>query len=448
MRTREESVWVTSASTAPRDGSPPRVARRRHPRRPHPRRGLSIIYVGVFLLVLIGVVSLAVDVGRVRLARAQVQNATDAAAHAAARSLPLGQAAVEDAAVAAGQDNHVIDQDDATGQRVNPGLEIFPEQDLEVGVWDPSQRTFTPLEDRGNTRTDERRAANAAYVVGRRIKARQNPIPLIFAPVVGVFSADVEQRAIAYVRGGPHDFGFVGIERIGSNGNGATIDSMVDGRNGRGGGVASDGNIDLGNGDVYGDARPGMGDYSVSQGPNSVVTGWMANLDYKLVDLYPPATVPAGAAPFTPPEKNNADYVFPPGGVSPSYDPSRPRTFKIDELSLKGNADIVVKGYVALYVTGNVAIEGTHVSNDGKPENPAQFSVYVVGAGTTVDVGGKATQYMHLYAPQSTVNVHGGNKMDFYGWIVGRTLSFLGKSNLHYDESQKDATAFKISLVR
>ena len=82
------------------------------------------------------------------------------------------------------------------------------------------------------------------------------------------------------------------------------------------------------------------------------------------------------------------------------------------------------------------------------PPDPSRFEVDVVGANTTVDLGGSTTQYLHLNAPQSAVIVHGGANTNYYGWIVGKTLSFIGGSNLHYDETRNDGEPYKISLVK
>ena len=48
--------------------------------RPGDRSGLSIIYVIILLVVLIAFVGFAVDVGRIRLVRSQLQTAAEAAA--------------------------------------------------------------------------------------------------------------------------------------------------------------------------------------------------------------------------------------------------------------------------------------------------------------------------------------------------------------------------------
>jgi hypothetical protein len=63
-----------------------------------------------------------------------------------------------------------------------------------------------------------------------------------------------------------------------------------------------------------------------------------------------------------------------------------------------------------------------------------------------VDVGGNAKQYAHIYAPDSTVRVHG--TPGYYGTIIGKTLSFIGTSDLYYDDTIRDMTPFGIRLVK
>src|SRR3954453_18283413 len=88
------------------------------------RRGLSMLYVVVMLTALIGFVSMAVDVGRVRLARTQLQTATDASARAAADSLPISTQTVINNATEAAASNGIIDSDNDNRERTNPGLVI------------------------------------------------------------------------------------------------------------------------------------------------------------------------------------------------------------------------------------------------------------------------------------------------------------------------------------
>ena len=421
----------------------------------HRRRGVSAVLIVIVLLVLIFFVSLAVDFGRVWLAKAEMQTVADAAARAGALSLPESNQQVFDDASDAAMSNPVLDTQKSDvnhlGERTNPGVELEPDDDIVFGRWDGTE--FTELEDLPNTPRDERRAANAVHAWGRRIEDRDNPLPLIFGPVLGIFHSNIERDAIAVITGGPSRFGFVGIDEVTSNGNGATIDSMHFGKLGDDGGVASDGNINLGNGDVYGDVRPGMPDNGltpeITQGPNSEITGWTAPLDFKLKDRpeFKAKSTPVTAVLFTP--DPNADLVLPPTNVTPSNDPDNPKLYVIKtELRLTGNRQIQIRGYVKLYVEGDVKIDGKHVVNNGSPQSPSQFEIYVNKAGSLVDVGGNSTQYVHIHAPLSDVKVHGGNNVQFYGWIVGKTLEFIGTSNLHYDDSRTDSRSYEIRLVK
>ena len=52
------------------------------------RRGMSVLYIVLILIILIFFVSIGVDMGRVRTARSQLQTAADAAAFAGVQKLP------------------------------------------------------------------------------------------------------------------------------------------------------------------------------------------------------------------------------------------------------------------------------------------------------------------------------------------------------------------------
>ena len=96
------------------------------------RRGATMILVGVSLVALVGVMALAIDMGRMYLFRAQVHVSSDAAALAGAERLLREQyAGAADTAVAYGQLNLV---DGAT-----PAISTA---DIEPGVWQGGN--FTP----------------------------------------------------------------------------------------------------------------------------------------------------------------------------------------------------------------------------------------------------------------------------------------------------------------
>jgi Flp pilus assembly protein TadG len=445
-------------------------------RRSARRRGLSVVLVVLILVVLVAFASLAVDFGRVWLARAEMQTVADAAAASGALALPVSQGEVENRAVETASRNPVIDTEksdaDHLGMRTNPGVALEVEEDLAVGIWDPSARTFTELSDDASTpNRDERRMANAVLAVGKRNSERESALPLILAPVLGVFDSDIERPATAYVTSGAKNFGFIGLDWVRADGNDAAIDGP-DGltSDANGGGVASNGDIDLRNADVWGDVRPGI-DQDIITRPNTTITGWAADLDYVLD--YPPQT-------FNKPATNDnavisstfldgTRFVVKSGSVTlPSGTYYFKNTGNKPAWEMSGNANVTITAPATVYVDGDFIMGGNttlrltpagklvsfYVNGDFKqnggniitPGTASDLYVSVTKAGSTVNIGGNPETQMHLYAPVSDVTVNG--TPDFSGWIVGKTLRFLGTSKLHYDGTGNDTTPFTIQLVK
>lgn len=380
------------------------------------RCAFSSVYVVLLLLPLIGFASLAVDMGRVRLARANLQAGADASARAGVSGLPVGTSTAQSRAVTFAADNTCL----------NAPIAVSAATDVELGTWDPAKRKFTAIVSTGKA-NDPIRTANAVHVTAYRTASRNGAVRLAVAAIIGKPTADVSTDAVAYITGGPTRFGIVALDSFSAKGNNVTIDSYnaatetypgVGGFNSNAS-LASNGGIDMGNGDVYGDVRAGIGQ-SISQGPNSEITGWRNDLDQTLV--YPPATVPANAVPL------------------PSASPIPAGTYKTANLS--GN--LTFSGAVTIYVTGNVDLKGnTKVLTSGNL--PANLEIDVVGSGS-VDLGGKSMMYAHVYAPQSDIIMHG--TPGFFGWLVGKTVTLKGTSDIHYDESIQNMTPYKISLVK
>jgi hypothetical protein len=73
----------------------------------------------------------------------------------------------------------------------------------------------------------------------------------------------------------------------------------------------------------------------------------------------------------------------------------------------------------------------------------------MTGAGRSVDISTQTNA--HIMAPLANVTFHGNNSSgDFYGWVVGKTLTVTGNSNLHYDESlpSQDGGQIHSALVK
>lgn len=141
--------------------------------------GVAAVWTLVSLVALSGVVSLAVDWGRVQVVKSELCAAADAAARAGASvaSTTSSSDAIRAAAVAAAGYNS------ADGSPVA----LSPSADVEVGAWDETSHTFTPG---GWT-------FNAVRVRARRTAQSGNAVPLMFGKLVGREASDVTVYAVA-----------------------------------------------------------------------------------------------------------------------------------------------------------------------------------------------------------------------------------------------------------
>ncbi len=160
------------------------------------QRGATAVVVALLMTVLAAFTALVVNVGHVMAVRAQLQNATDAAALAAARELNGTAAGLAEARAAAADfaARHLTDR----GQQVI----VDPAGDVELGHWDetlPRSDAFTPI---GETTPAALEQINAARVRAGREAARSNPVVTYFQGLFSNGSTDVRAESIA-VRGGP-----------------------------------------------------------------------------------------------------------------------------------------------------------------------------------------------------------------------------------------------------
>src|SRR5258706_11290185 len=91
------------------------------------RRGISSAFSIIVLIALCGFVSLAVDLGRVQLAKTELRTATDAAARAAAGGLTTSPAQARASAIAIAAANTC---DGGAVGRISP-------HDIRAGLWCP-----------------------------------------------------------------------------------------------------------------------------------------------------------------------------------------------------------------------------------------------------------------------------------------------------------------------
>ncbi|WP_428940110.1 DUF7305 domain-containing protein [Fontivita pretiosa] len=373
--------------------------------------GLSLVYLCLAMALLMAFASLAVDWGRVQLTRTELRRAADAAARYAVVGLSSGLAAAQENACSVAASN--------TADGTPVILDI--NQDIEFGTWDRTTRKFTVLS--GSART----GANAVRITARRTAQRGNPVPLLFARIIGRAHCDVTASAIAMKKTG---YTLVGIDSVALSGV-ARIDSYnsADGsydpsRAGDKTVVVSNGNITVGSAcTIYGEAHPGPGASLIGA---ASVTGSTAPLPA-------PLSFPM---PSVDPDYNNApiaSYLT----AANDLDMGGKKTYTLNtgvysvrNVSLAGTANLRVRGQVTLYVSGSLLLNGTV---DVQSERPGDFKIRMTAPGTSVSIGGNSALYADLYAPASTVTISGTG--DFFGTVVGKTLSVIGRAGIHYDES-------------
>jgi hypothetical protein len=103
-------------------------------------------------------------------------------------------------------------------------------------------------------------------------------------------------------------------------------------------------------------------------------------------------------------------------------------TYYWSSATLSGGATITVTGATTIYVTGKVDFSGGSVANT--TSIPSNFFLYCTG--TTVTLSGATQTYGVIYAPTADITRSSGTS-DFFGSMVGKTLTLSGGGGLHYD---------------
>jgi hypothetical protein len=396
------------------------------------RRGFALIYTALIMVVLIGFVSFAVDVGRVQLAKTELRAAADASARAGASAVRISAGEAQSRAVAYAAAN------DCLGTPVA----VDPAADLEIGRWDRTTHVFTPL-------SGDLSRANAMRVRVFRTRQRNNPLPLVFAPVIGQATCDAAAVATAAVRGGRVGSGIVGIDWMRLNG--TTLVDSYDSRvgpyssttAGDHGDISSNGPIRLvGTVDVYGIAHPGPAQTDVDDSGTVTITGGVEPLteplDFPPVDANPYKNNNNNAA--IPAQFLKKQVLTLKGGNNLTLTAG---VYYFKGMDCGANSTLTISGPVTIYVVGDVKFAGTINTLNNSPGN---FRINVAGAGT-VDLTGTSDIYADVYAPESSVGI--GGTHDFYGAVVGKDLTISGTADVHYDEAldRYKNTPFKVFLV-
>jgi hypothetical protein len=157
----------------------------------HRRRGIAFVWAAIFLLVLIGVIGLSLDWGKVGLNIQQLQNAADAAALAGAQFVKFDHDAARGHAIAVAAQNYADNND--VSLRDNPTND--PSLDVVVGYWIRQMRVFTPFDPENPGPT------NAVHVTAPRTSdVNDGRLPLIFGSAFGTSDVNALREATAWSR--------------------------------------------------------------------------------------------------------------------------------------------------------------------------------------------------------------------------------------------------------
>jgi hypothetical protein len=380
------------------------------------RRGSTLVYGIIAMVVLIGLTMLSVDLGRAQLIKTELRSAVDGCARYAVRGAGDGTAFTKA--------NWLGAQNSAAGSPLS-----FAAADVEVGSWNATSKSFIV---NGVPRT-------AVRLTGRRT------VTPIFGAYLGAQPLSITVNAVCTVAG--TGYGLIGIDSVSMGGNstasysssGATVPTDK-------GSVASNGNITLGgssqiNGDVYAGVGKSVTGGTVS-GTRGNLTGtlafppgdgtayWAANNN----SLIPGSYFQNGQRHFT---MGNNQNVTLPGGI-----------YVWNDVNIGAGANLTFSGPATIYCYGDFNMNGHATTNLNLPANltiimcPAPNNGKLPG---NLSIGGTAALHATIYAPQSAVTLSGTG--DIYGSVLGKSVSMTGTSKIVYDMSL-DPSAGTITLVK
>lgn len=367
-----------------------------------------MVWAIVAMTALMMFVSLAVDLGRVQLAKTELSRATDAAARYAVSGITSGPATVRSRAKQAVADNTV------------DGVPlVLNDSDIEFGTWDSSSKTFTPVSGSAES------SATIIRITAVRNTSRGNAIPLIFARVLGMTTCNIKSTVV--LKGTYQVNGFVGFGDI-SMKNNTYIGSYNSGTSstpGHGGGkqkgaLVSNGSITGGNNNVI--------DGDLVLGPNGHVDNGVTVNGTTMNE-------PALPKPASPPWNPGVN----PGAIPQSYtvnsDTTLPGgTYWFTYLSI--NATLQFSGPTTLYVNGDIDLNGAIKPVSGVPSD---LKIYQIGARTFSDSSNNNLEIIAIVSAPDTAFA-AKNNLVFQGAGSFDTIDLQNNADFYFDETLGSAT--------
>lgn len=370
------------------------------------RRGVALVYAAALIVVLMGFVGLAVDVGRAQHAKSQLQVLADVAARSAARGISDNTTLAKANAV-------------ATYNAPDGGAITFSAGDVVTGNWNSGTKTFTA----GGT------PANAVRVTAARTTAKGNALPMHFLRLLGNDTADVAASAVATGASTVYAYGGVGINSITLNST-AFVDSYnssVGPYNASwtpdNGSFASNGSITLQGGTtIRGDARPGSGTAT-----GGTVTGTRAALPSSL--SYPAPSTNGYST------SNNDNANIPATYRSGNnFSVTDNVTVNLPAGNYYFNQFTMTNGLLNVTGAATLYVSRLSFTNDARTSAhpPQNLKIVVYGTGD-VDLIGNNGVYADIYAPNSDVTLDSNKHL--YGRVIGKTLLMDNNTRIHVDEA-------------
>jgi Flp pilus assembly protein TadG len=368
------------------------------------RRGVAFVYTTIAFVALVGLVSLAVDLGRAQCAKTELQRAADAAARYGAVGIADGTYVTK--ATTAAAENLV----DGTALVLNNTFSNTP-KDIETGNWNS---TLSPKFSTSRT------PANAVRVTARRAAARGTAIPLLFAKLLGQNTCDLTCTSIALKN--PVLPNFIGLNGISAKNNAsASYDPTL--------GVPSAGNLSsaasiASNAAISFQQAPSVSG-AVVLGPNGTYSGSSPTPTKLTTDLGYPATENPPFAATGSLSVNGTVHIT--GGGTKVY----------TSISISNNSTLIFDSPTTVYVMTNVNFAQ---SGEIKPASdlPVDLKIRVIG-GPTSQIGGNNSNNVvitaQIYAPDTDFNIH--NNGELRGTGLFRTLHADNNLSLYYDVTQQ-----------
>lgn len=367
-------------------------------------RAGTLAYGVVVMVPLIGMISLAVDFGRVQVAKRELVDAVEAAARYAVTGLNDGTAATK--AIQAAQQNMVDGRP----------LELAA-SDVKVGNYNATTKVFAVNGSPAN-----------AVVVSKKLKGSRG-IPVTFARLFGFDTIAIAATSSATITATAGNSAYTGglrglvgrewfnisgsltirawdseTQQPTSNTSWAVAQTM---------GVANLNGVTL-----HGELQRPAG-HPVNMNGSSITKG-VTTLNGNL--NFPTPTVPPSGV------TNMGNYNGP-AGASQTFTAGK---YYFDSFNVPSGQTVIFSGPVELYVNGSFNINGNVQTFQNKPGNLKVNIVSSAGG----DISGNGSLYMDIYAPNSPFNLSGRT---FYGSAIMKGVNISSATTFNIDRQSFDS---------